>query len=72
MLQKYLSDHDIETMIHYPIPLHKQKAYSEIRSTRLPITEQIHAEILSIPISPVLTMCEAKIIVNAINAFEDK
>ena len=72
ILQKYLSDYGIETMIHYPIPLYKQKAYREIQYKRFPIAEQIHAEILSIPISPVLTLDKAKTIVDAINTFEDK
>ena len=72
MLKKYLLDCGIETMIHYPTPPHKQKAYSEMRHKRFPITEQIQAEILSIPISPVLTIAEAKIIVDAVNTFEDK
>ncbi len=72
ILQKYLSYCGIETMIHYPTPPHKQKAYPEMQHKSFPITEQIHAEILSIPISPVLAISEAKSIVDAINTFEDK
>ncbi len=54
-LQKYLADHGIQTMIHYPIAPHHQPAYTEWKERKLPITEQIHSEILSLPISPVMT-----------------
>lgn len=54
-LQKYLNDHGIQTMIHYPIPPHKQKAYKEWNNLKFPITEKIHKQVLSLPISPVNT-----------------
>ena len=50
-LQEYLKDNGVETMIHYPIPVHKQPAYNEISNLKLPITEEIHNEVLSLPIS---------------------
>jgi dTDP-4-amino-4,6-dideoxygalactose transaminase len=50
----YLSSNGVQTLIHYPIPPHKQKAYSEFNKLSLPITEQIHERILSLPISPVM------------------
>ena len=53
-LQQYLTDHGIQTLIHYPIPPHKQKAYTAWNTLSFPITEQIHKEVLSLPISPVL------------------
>lgn len=68
-LQKHLSDNDIQTIIHYPIPPHKQECYKEWNSLSLPITEQIHNEILSLPISPVLTSEEVKKIVDILNVF---
>jgi dTDP-4-amino-4,6-dideoxygalactose transaminase len=68
-LQKYLKDNDIETIIHYPIPPHKQKAYSELSDLKFEITEKIHNEALSLPISPVLTFDETKKIVEVINNF---
>lgn len=68
-LQQYLKSQDIETLIHYPIPPHKQKCYSEWNSLHLPITEQIHAQELSLPISQVMTDEEARLVVNAVNSF---
>jgi dTDP-4-amino-4,6-dideoxygalactose transaminase len=68
-LQKYLAEQGIETMIHYPIPPHRQKAYSEWNGLSFPITEQIHDEVLSLPISPVMTETEIEKVVAAINEF---
>lgn len=69
-LQKYLFEKEIEALIHYPIPPHKQKAYQEWSNLNLPITEKIHREELSLPISPVLTMHKAGIVVEEINNFK--
>ncbi len=69
-LQKYLESNDIQTNIHYPTPPHKQEAYKEWLDLSLPITEQIHREVLSLPISPVLTDEEMKKIVEVINAWK--
>ncbi|HJV44234.1 MAG TPA: DegT/DnrJ/EryC1/StrS family aminotransferase [Bacillota bacterium] len=68
-LQKYLLQQDIQTLIHYPIPPHKQLAYSEWNASSLPITEKIHREVLSLPISPVLTDIEVEKIVQVINQY---
>lgn len=68
-LQKHLSDNNIQTLIHYPIPPHKQGAYKEWNSLNFPITEQIHEQVLSIPMSPLLTDEEVKFVVNTINQF---
>ena len=58
-LQAYLTEHGIQTLIHYPIPPHKQECYREYNHLSLPITEQIHQQELSLPISPVMTLEEA-------------
>lgn len=68
-LQNYLTEKGIGSLIHYPIPPHKQLAYKEWNELSLPITEQIHEEILSIPISPILTNDEIKKVVNVLNEF---
>ena len=68
-LQKYLQENGIQTLIHYPVPPHKQKAYKELNYLSLPITEKIHREVLSLPISPVQTLEDTKYIVEVINRY---
>lgn len=68
-LQLYLTEKGIETLIHYPIPPHKQQAMKAYNSLSFPITEKMHDEVLSLPISPVLTDNEVDEIINAINKY---
>lgn len=68
-LQTYLTENKIQTLIHYPIPPHKQQAYKEWNNLSFPITEQIHDEALSLPISPVVANQELEYIVETINSF---
>ena len=70
LLQQYLRDNDVETQIHYPIPPHHQKCYREWNHLRLPITEQIHAQELSIPCHQALTNEEADRVVDLLNHFK--
>ena len=66
-LQKYLNSSGIETMIHYPIPPHKQKAYSMMNNLSFPIAEQIAEKCLSLPINPFILKKEIKYINDIIN-----
>lgn len=66
-LQKYLFDNGIGTIIHYPVPPHKQKCYSEWNSISLPVTEKIAAMELSIPIGPSITDEQIEHVINCIN-----
>lgn len=68
-LQEYLLKNGIETLIHYPIPPHKQKALSDFNHLSLPITEKIHQEVLSLPISSVLTEDEISNIIQTLNCY---
>lgn len=68
-LQQYLLEKGIQTQIHYPIPPHRQQCYAEWNGLHLPITEKIHQTELSLPISPVLSLGEARSVVRAVNAF---
>lgn len=68
-LQKYLADNGVQTIIHYPIPPHKQECYKEWNSLSFPITEQVHNEELSLPMSQVMTEEEMYLVVNIINEF---
>ena len=67
LLQNYLSENGIHTIIHYPIPPHKQECYEELNILSLPVTELIHEQELSLPISPVMTDEEIKYVVDIIN-----
>jgi len=68
-LQAYLAANDIQTAIHYPIPPHKQEAYKEWTGQSFPISEKIHAEVLSLPISPVMKKEEVDRVIEALNAY---
>ena len=68
--QKYLTDNDVQTIIHYPIPPHKQQAYKEWNNLSFPITEQIHNEIISLPISQVMTDEEVKQLIEIVNNYK--
>lgn len=68
-LQNYLTDNGVQTLIHYPIPPHKQQAYKEMNDLNFPVTEQIHEEVLSLPISPVMDDDEVSAVIEAINKY---
>ena len=69
-LQIHLAKHGIQTLIHYPIPPHQQKAYSFLSKQGHAITESIHNEVLSLPISPVMMDEEVSKVIVAINNFK--
>lgn len=68
-LQAHLSAQGIQTLIHYPVPPHQQQAYKEWNYEGFPITEAIHNEVLSLPIGPTLSECEAVQVASAVNRF---
>lgn len=69
-LQKYLADNDIQTIIHYPIPPHKQECYKEWNERSYPLTELIASEELSLPMSPVLTDEEVNEVIRILNEWQ--
>ena len=69
-LQQYLMEHGVETLVHYPVPPHRQKCYSEWNNLSLPITEQLSREELSLPMSPVLTDEEVGEVGRLVNEFK--
>ncbi len=69
-LRQYLADNGIGTLIHYPLPPYKQKCLSEYSLQDLPITDKMHNEILSIPISPVMTDAEIEYVIDVMNKFK--
>ncbi|MDM9617210.1 DegT/DnrJ/EryC1/StrS family aminotransferase [Kosakonia cowanii] len=68
-LREYLSANGIQTLIHYPIPPHKQEAYPEYNHISLPVTEEIHKKVLSIPMGPTLTDDEVSYVISTLNGF---
>ncbi|MFY8214259.1 MAG: DegT/DnrJ/EryC1/StrS family aminotransferase [Flavobacterium sp.] len=68
-LQAYLAQHEIQTLIHYPIPPHKQNALAAWNALSFPITEAIHREVLSLPISPIMTDEQVDRVIAVLNAY---
>lgn len=68
-LQAFMQERGISTMIHYPIPPHKQTAYKQKFSGNFPITDVIHKEVLSLPLSPVMSMSDVNEVIEAVNEF---
>ena len=68
-LQDYLKQNGIETILHYPVPPHKQKAFENWNHLSFPITEKIHNEVLSLPISPIMTADEVDFVIQKLNAW---
>ena len=68
-LQKYLSKKGVQTLIHYPTPPHKQRAYTNLNEMKFQLTEKIHCEVLSLPLSPIMEKKEIDTIIRTINKF---
>lgn len=68
-LQSFLKEQGVQTLIHYPVAPHKQQCYAEYSHLSLPVTEQIHRQELSLPMSPTLTQEQVRFVVDCINAF---
>jgi dTDP-4-amino-4,6-dideoxygalactose transaminase len=67
--QKHLADSGVGSLIHYPIPPHKQLAYKQWNNKSYPISEEIHNTVLSIPLHNLLTNAEVGVIIDACNSF---
>jgi dTDP-4-amino-4,6-dideoxygalactose transaminase len=68
-LRAYLDEQGVQTLIHYPIPPHHQEAYADWKEKDLPITEQIHEEVFSLPMGPHLTDAEVNEVIKAVNSY---
>lgn len=68
-LQQYLLENGVQTLIHYPIPPHKQQAYKEWNDLSFPLTEKIHQQVLSLPMGPTQTLEETEKVVELCNSF---
>jgi dTDP-4-amino-4,6-dideoxygalactose transaminase len=68
--QAHLAKAGIQTLIHYPIPPHQQQAYKRWNDQSYPLTEAIHQQVLSLPISPVMTDDQVNAVIAACNSFK--
>lgn len=68
-LKEYLESKGVKSIIHYPVPPHKQEALSYLNKLHFPITEQLHKEVLSLPIDPMMTMEDVKSVVAVLNSY---
>jgi dTDP-4-amino-4,6-dideoxygalactose transaminase len=69
-LQSYLAAEGVQTMVHYPISPQHQRAYSGEFSGSFPLTDSMHAEVLSLPMGPCMTDGEARAVAAAVNTWE--
>lgn len=69
VLQKHLNKAGVQTMIHYPIPPHQQQAYAGYNSQKHPVTETIHEQVLSLPISPVMGDEQIRKVIDSCNKY---
>ena len=67
--QDYLKDNAIATLIHYPIPPHQQKALQDLKNLRFEVSQTLHQQVISLPISPVMTQLQIEKVINAVNAY---
>ncbi|MFT5020252.1 MAG: dTDP-4-amino-4,6-dideoxygalactose transaminase [Polaribacter sp.] len=68
-LQSYLKELGVETLVHYPIPPHKQKAYKHLNQLQLPVAENMSNEVLSLPIYPTLSLEYVRKVASLVNRF---
>jgi len=69
-LQKYLLENDIQTLVHYPIPPHQQKAYGEMKNYDFPISQLLHNEVISLPMDPTLTDQSVNRVIDVLNRWD--
>ena len=69
-LRAYLREHGVGTDVHYPVPPHHQRAYAHMAHLSFPIAEQLHREVLSLPLNPSLTDTEVAYIIDTVNKFQ--
>ena len=70
-LQKHLADCGIQTLIHYPVPPHRQGAYKEFDHLSLPVSEMIHKEVLSLPMGPAMDACHVQCVCRALEKYNE-
>lgn len=69
--REHLARHGVQTLVHYPVPPHRQPAYASLRDLRLPVTDRIHAEVLSLPVAAVLRGEQVERVIEACMSYAD-
>ncbi|GHX42257.1 UDP-4-amino-4-deoxy-L-arabinose--oxoglutarate aminotransferase [Vibrio cholerae] len=69
-LQQWLTKHEIQTLIHYPIPPHQQQAYTQWNSQSKPLTEMIHQQVISLPLDPTMSDEQVQQVITVMNGFK--
>jgi dTDP-4-amino-4,6-dideoxygalactose transaminase len=69
-LQRHLADQGIQTLIHYPVPPHRQPAYASLQHLSLPVTEALHQEVLSLPMGPTMSDADVQAVIDACQRFD--
>ena len=69
-LQQHLLSAGVQSLIHYPLPPHKQQAYNQWNELELPVTEKIHKRVISLPVDPTMTDIEIDCVIAAVNSFK--
>ncbi|YCO03457.1 DegT/DnrJ/EryC1/StrS family aminotransferase [Vibrio sp. VNB-15] len=69
-LQHWLSKNEVQTLVHYPIPPHKQTAYSELNHLSKPVTETIHQQVISLPLDPTMDNESVGRVIRLVNEFK--
>jgi len=68
--QRHFESNGVQTLVHYPVPVHLQQAYSDLSDCSLPVSEKLSKSILSLPISPVMTSEEVQFVIETANSFK--
>lgn len=70
VLQQWLTKHEIQTLIHYPIPPHQQQAYAQWNSQSKPLTEMVHQQVISLPLDPTMSDEQVQQVITVMNGFK--
>jgi len=68
-LQSHLLTQGVQSLIHYPLPPHKQQAYQNWNSMTLPVTEKIHQQVLSLPVDPSMSKNDVDVVISSVNSY---
>jgi len=71
MIGQRIAARGIRTQVHYPVPAHRQPAYPQLRGLRLPLTERLHEQVLSLPLWPTMDAASVERVISACRSFAE-